>query len=134
MLGFTLLMSFQPESSLQPQLPCVAFLSVPFNPTYGLFFHLVGTVSNCADAVRLQTAPTGGRKCLFIFTTHHNSCQSLQSKANQSFFLKDVASNRVSCSMHGNDHQSNARCEVTAHIEVRDIDRLVVMRMRHHLM
>ena len=30
------------------------------------FYRLVGTVSNSADAVRLETAPTGGRKCLFI--------------------------------------------------------------------
>ena len=34
---------------------------------------LVGTVSNCAYAVRLETAPTGGRKCLFIFRIHHKS-------------------------------------------------------------
>ena len=34
---------------------------------------LVGAVSNCADAVRLETAPTGERKCLFIFRIHHNS-------------------------------------------------------------
>ena len=33
---------------------------------------LVGAVSNCADAVRLETAPTGGRKCLFIFRIHYN--------------------------------------------------------------
>ena len=39
---------------------------------YLLFFHLVGTVSNCADAVRLETAPTGGRKCSFIFCIHYN--------------------------------------------------------------
>ena len=31
------------------------------------FSCLVGAVSNCADAVRLQTAPTGRRKCFFIF-------------------------------------------------------------------
>ena len=31
------------------------------------FYRFVGAVSNCADAVRLQTAPTGWRKCLFIF-------------------------------------------------------------------
>ena len=36
------------------------------------FSRLVGTVSNCADAVRLETAPTGGRKCLFIFRIHYN--------------------------------------------------------------
>ena len=43
------------------------------------FSRLVGTVSNCADAVRLEilvtiyrTAPTGGRKGLFIFRIHHN--------------------------------------------------------------
>ena len=34
---------------------------------------LVGTVSNCADAVRLETAPTGWRKCLFIFRIHHST-------------------------------------------------------------
>ena len=37
------------------------------------FYRLVGTVSNCAYAVRLETAPTGGRKCLFIFRIHHKS-------------------------------------------------------------
>ena len=31
------------------------------------FFCLVGAVCNCADAVRLQTAPTGWRNCFFIF-------------------------------------------------------------------
>ena len=31
------------------------------------FYRLVGAVSNCAYAVRFSTAPTGGRKCLFIF-------------------------------------------------------------------
>ena len=30
-------------------------------------YRLVAAVSNCAYAVRLKTAPTGGRKCLFIF-------------------------------------------------------------------
>ncbi len=35
------------------------------------FSRLVGTVSNCANAVRLETAPTGGRKCLFIFRIHY---------------------------------------------------------------
>ena len=42
------------------------------------FSRLVGTVSNSADAVRLETlvtiyrtAPTGGRKYLFIFRIHH---------------------------------------------------------------
>ena len=41
---------------------------------------LVGAVSNCAVsthhgtyAVRLQTAPTGERKCLFIFSVYYNS-------------------------------------------------------------
>ena len=33
---------------------------------------LVGAVSNCAYLVRLQTAPTGERKCLFIFSIHHS--------------------------------------------------------------
>ena len=33
---------------------------------------LVGTVSNCAYVVRLETAPTGGRKCLFIFRIHYS--------------------------------------------------------------
>ena len=37
------------------------------------FCRLVGTVSNSADAVRLETAPTGERECLFIFRIHHNS-------------------------------------------------------------
>ena len=36
------------------------------------FSRLVGTVSNCADAVRLETAPTGVRKCLFILRIHYN--------------------------------------------------------------
>ena len=36
-----------------------------------LFYRLVGTVSNCADAVRGETAPTGGRKCLSVFSIHH---------------------------------------------------------------
>ena len=36
------------------------------------FSRLVGAVSNCADAVRLKTAPTGGRKCLFISCIHYN--------------------------------------------------------------
>ena len=31
------------------------------------FYRLVGAVSNCADSVRGETAPTGGRKCVFIF-------------------------------------------------------------------
>ena len=35
------------------------------------FYRLVGAVSNCAYAVRLETAPTGGQKCLFIFRIHH---------------------------------------------------------------
>ena len=35
------------------------------------FYRLVGAVSNCADAVRVETAPTGRRKCLFIFRIHH---------------------------------------------------------------
>ena len=35
------------------------------------FYRLVGAVSNCAYSVRLQTAPTGGRKCSFIFNIHH---------------------------------------------------------------
>ena len=35
------------------------------------FSCLVGAVSNCAYAVRLETEPTGGRKCLFIFRIHH---------------------------------------------------------------
>ena len=34
-------------------------------------YRLVRTVSNCAYAVRLETAPTGGRKCLFIFRIHY---------------------------------------------------------------
>ena len=39
------------------------------------FSRLVGAVSNCAyrvglNSVRLETAPTGERKCLFIFTIH----------------------------------------------------------------
>ena len=34
-------------------------------------YRLVGAVSNCADAVRLKTAPTGGQKCSFIFNIHH---------------------------------------------------------------
>ena len=37
------------------------------------FYRLVGAVSNCAYSVRLKTAPTGGRKCLFVFNSHHNS-------------------------------------------------------------
>ena len=37
------------------------------------FSRLVGAVSNCAYSVRLETAPTGGRTCLFIFGIHHNS-------------------------------------------------------------
>ena len=37
------------------------------------FSRLVGTVSNCAYPVWLETAPTGGRKCLFIFRIHYNS-------------------------------------------------------------
>ena len=36
------------------------------------FSRLVGTVSNCAYAVRFLTAPTGGRKCLFIFRIHYS--------------------------------------------------------------
>ena len=32
---------------------------------------MVGTVSNCACAVRLETAPTGERKCPFIFRIHY---------------------------------------------------------------
>ena len=36
------------------------------------FSRLVGTVSNCAYAVRLETAPTGGRKCLFIFRIYYS--------------------------------------------------------------
>ena len=39
------------------------------------FYRLVGAVSNCAYAVRLKTAPTKGRKCLFIFIIHH-SCEA----------------------------------------------------------
>ena len=35
------------------------------------FYRLVGAVSNCAYSVRLETAPTGRRKCLFIFRIHH---------------------------------------------------------------
>ena len=35
------------------------------------FSRLVGAVSNGAYAVRLKTAPTGGRKCSFIFNIHH---------------------------------------------------------------
>ncbi len=35
------------------------------------FCRLVGTVFNSADAVRLETTPTGG-KSLFIFRIHHN--------------------------------------------------------------
>ena len=35
------------------------------------FYRLVGAVSNCADSVRLETAPTGGRRCLFIVRIHH---------------------------------------------------------------
>ena len=35
------------------------------------FYHLVGAVFNCAYLVRLETTPTGGRKCLFIFRIHH---------------------------------------------------------------
>ena len=37
------------------------------------FYPLVGAVSNCAYSVRLKTAPTGRRKCPFIFRIHHNS-------------------------------------------------------------
>ena len=33
---------------------------------------LVGAVSNCAYSVRAKTAPTGRRKCLYIFRIHHN--------------------------------------------------------------
>ena len=33
---------------------------------------LVGTISNSAYAMRLETAPTGVRKCLFIFRIHHS--------------------------------------------------------------
>ena len=47
------------------QTGAVRKLHVPFS-------RLVGTVSNCAYAVRLETAPTGGRKCLFIFRIYHN--------------------------------------------------------------
>ena len=31
------------------------------------FSRLVGTVSNCADAVRLETAPTGGGESVHLF-------------------------------------------------------------------
>ena len=31
------------------------------------FSRLVGTVSNCADAVRLETAPTGGESVYLFF-------------------------------------------------------------------
>ena len=41
------------------------------------FYRLVGTVSNCAYAVRLETAPTGGRKCLFIFRIHYKLIHNL---------------------------------------------------------
>ena len=37
------------------------------------FSRLVGTVSNCAYAVRFPTAPTRGRKCLFIFMIHYKN-------------------------------------------------------------
>ena len=36
------------------------------------FYRLVGAVSNCAYAMRLKTAPTGGRKCLFISCIHYS--------------------------------------------------------------
>ena len=36
------------------------------------FSRLVGAVSNCADSVRLKTAPTGGRKCSSVFNIHHS--------------------------------------------------------------
>ena len=39
------------------------------------FSRLVGTVSNSADAVRLETAPTGGRKCLFILAHVKRKCK-----------------------------------------------------------
>ena len=35
------------------------------------FYRLVGAVSNCAYSVRLETAPTGRRKCPFIFGILH---------------------------------------------------------------
>ena len=31
------------------------------------FYRLVGTVSNCAYAVRLETAPTGGGESVYLF-------------------------------------------------------------------
>ena len=37
------------------------------------FSRLVGAVSNCADAVRGKNAPTGERKCLFIFRIHYSA-------------------------------------------------------------
>ena len=40
------------------------------------FYRLVGAVFNCAYSVRLETAPTGGRKCLFIFIIHHKRTPS----------------------------------------------------------
>ena len=38
------------------------------------FYRLVGAVSNCAYAVRLETAPTGGRKCSSVFNIHYSFC------------------------------------------------------------
>ena len=35
------------------------------------FYRWVGAVSNCAYAGRFVTAPTGGRKCSFIFNIHY---------------------------------------------------------------
>ena len=45
------------------------------------FSRLVGAVSNCAYAVRLETAPTGGRKCLFIFRIHQDWLEGIRHKA-----------------------------------------------------
>ena len=59
------------------------------------FYRLVGTVSNCAYAVRLETAPTEGRKCLFIFRIHYN-CSLLRFTSEKLwFFLKVVTAHGV---------------------------------------
>ena len=44
----------------------------PVRKTKLPFYRLVGAVSNCADSVRLETAPTGGRKCSSVFNIHHS--------------------------------------------------------------
>ena len=52
-----------------PQIGAIRKMKLPF-------FCLVGAVSNCADAVRGKTAPTGWRKCFFIFSIHYKWLKS----------------------------------------------------------